>query len=69
MASDINEIILDELREHRRETRERLDKINGRVRKTEEWQANANGKMTILSAIGMMAGGIVAWLAENLVRN
>ena len=67
--SDIQEIILDEVRnvrselqDHRRESSERHDKMDGRVRSVESWQAEANGKITAFGTAGVILGGVITWV-------
>lgn len=64
MSDDITQIILDELREHRKESNDRHVAIDKRVRKVENWQAEANGKITIIGTVGVAVGGIVTWLTD-----
>lgn len=66
MANDneISKIILQELRDHRKESNERHIAIDKRIRKVENWQANASGKLTALGVIGVAAGSIVTWLTS-----
>lgn len=68
MPKEITEIILEELREHRRESSMRHEKMDHRVRKIEDWQSNANGKITMLGAIGVFMGGIVTWLTKFIYK-
>lgn len=65
MSDDsIQQIILDELREHRRESNDRHIQIDKRVRKVETWQADANGKITIIGALGVAIGGFITWITD-----
>ena len=59
---EISQIILEELREHRRESNERHVQVDKRIRKVENWQSEANGKITIISAVGVAIGGIITWV-------
>jgi len=65
---DISQIILDELRAHREESRDRHDKIETRVRNVEAWQSNADGKITVFGLVGVFIGGFVTWVT-NLFHN
>lgn len=40
------------------------DKHDERIRKVENWQADANGKVTTIGAIGVVMGGIITAVAE-----
>lgn len=62
--NEISKIILDELRAHRSESNERHVQIDNRVRRVEDWQSNANGKISIIGAVGVGIGGFIAWVGD-----
>ncbi len=41
---------------------DKLDKHDERIGHLENWQHNANGKVTMLGAIGVAIGGFITWL-------
>ena len=59
MSKDISEVILEELREFRRDMQVRVNKV-------ESWQANADGKITMFGLFCTGIGGIAAWLASHI---
>lgn len=63
MNDEISQIILEELREHRRESNERHSAIDIRIRHVEKWQADAGGKVTMLGIILTSISGVIAWIA------
>lgn len=64
MNDDVSQIILDELREHRRESNLRHEVIDKRVRKVESWQSDAGGKLTAFGVFCTTVGAVVAFLAD-----
>jgi len=64
MTKDISELILEELRDHRAESRERHEKLSDRVSTVEAWQNNANGKITMFGAFGIVIGGVLSWVVS-----
>jgi hypothetical protein len=66
VSDDRIQIILDELREHRRESADRHESMDGRVRKIEHWQSNADGKITAFGVIAAGVGSILTYLAGYL---
>ena len=66
MADDKLDIILDELRAHRDESRDRHNQLDGRVRNVEAWQSNAEGKAKMLAVVMTSAAGVFAWLSGFL---
>lgn len=67
---DINEIILQEVREtraelkaHRLESNVRHDSLELRVRTNERWISDANGKITMFGLFCAAVGSAVAWVA------
>ena len=68
MANDISQIILDELREHRRESADRHELMDVRLRTVENWQHEIKGKATMFGVICTACGGIIAWLTSLLHR-
>lgn len=51
--------------------KEAVDRVEGkidghdeRIRKTESWQANADGKITAFGAAGVAIGGLITWIAS-----
>lgn len=75
MSEEIQHIILDEVRNiraelhlHRTESYERHDKIDERVRAVESWQNNANGKITVITAVSMAVGGVITWISNKFVN-
>ncbi len=65
MSDDsIQQIILDELRAHREESRERHEKMDVRVNIVEKWQATADGKISAFGIICVAIGGFIAWLTK-----
>jgi len=66
MKKGISEIILEELREHRAESNARHIEVDKRLRKVEVWQADANGKISIIGAVGVAVGGFITWVSGIL---
>jgi hypothetical protein len=66
MDKEISQIILDELRAHREESRDRHDQLDIRVRNVEGWQKNAEGKITIIGLVCTATAGFVAWISTLL---
>jgi phosphatidylserine decarboxylase len=73
MSDEIQQIILDEVRNirgelqlHRTESAERHDNLDVRVRATEKWVNNADGKITVLGVVAVMVGSVLTWLANRL---
>lgn len=60
--SDIQEIILEELRALRSD-------IVPRINKVEQWQANANGKITMFGLFCAGIGGVVSWISAIMHRS
>lgn len=42
----------------------KLDKHDERLRKTEDWQSNANGKITAFGLVGVFLGSVVTWATD-----
>lgn len=62
MSEDISQIILQELREHRRESSVRHENMDTRVRVVETWQANAEGKVKVFGLFLAAVTSFLAWL-------
>lgn len=43
---------------------EKQDKHDERLRTIENWQSNANGKMTMISMVGVTIGGLITATVE-----
>jgi len=68
MEPEISEIILQELRDHRKESATRHEAIEQRVRHVESWQSNADGKITAFGIVGVFIGGLVTWATDLFHR-
>ena len=66
--SEIQDIILEELRLHRQETKDGFQTINGRIRSLEESRAEARGASNMRTAITISGAGLLAWLI-GLIRH
>lgn len=69
--ADLQEIILDEVRNvraelqaHRVESVTRHNGIDTRVRAVENWQSDANGRMTMLGLVGVCIGAVATWFLD-----
>ena len=62
--SDRIDIILDELREHRKESKERHDLIEERLRSLEETRAHQKGAATATAAIAALISGVISLLCS-----
>lgn len=72
MNNDIQQVILEEVRNirgelqlHRSESAERHENLDVRVRNTEKWQSNADGKITVIGVVAVMVGSVLTWLANK----
>lgn len=58
----------DEILEYIKDSVDRIeakqDKHSDRLNEVERWQSNANGKMTMLSIMGMTIGGLMTGIVE-----
>lgn len=61
MSKDISEIILEELREFRKD-------MHNRVGKVEMWQSNVDGKITVFGLFCAAIGSFVVWMTNILHR-
>ena len=61
---DIQEVILEELRAHRTESNARHVEMDKRVRNIENWQSDANGKITMFGAFGTALGAFIVWVVS-----
>lgn len=69
MSDNISQIILDELRAHRKETNDGFDKINGRVRSLEETRAENRGIKKASIAISSILSGVVSFFVSHFYHN
>lgn len=58
MSDNISEIILEELRELRKD-------LTPRVVKIEQWQANVEGKATMFGVLVTALTGFIAWITNH----
>jgi len=63
--SDRIDIILEELREHRKESKERHDLMELRVRSLEETRAHQKGAATMAGVIATVTSGIVSLIIST----
>lgn len=63
--SDRIDMILEELREHRKESAERHEKIDTRIRSLEESRAHQKGSITAIGIIATIISGFISFVVST----
>lgn len=63
--ADRIDMILEELREHRKESRERHEAMDTRIRSLEETRAHQKGSVTAIGIIASIISGLVSLIVST----